>query len=68
MNTMQSPSTLSKFGFDVESRSYRRNFSKYENHNVSQAIERYESYERHKKKLNEIENSASPLRAKRVNV
>ena len=45
---------MSKFGNDVESRSYRRDYSKYENSNVSEAIERYESYERHKKKLNEI--------------
>ena len=35
INTMHSPRTLSKFGLDVETRSYRRNFSKYENQNVS---------------------------------
>ena len=60
LGLISSPITVSKFGFEVEHKSYRRNFSKFNDSNVSTAIERFESYERHKKKLQEIERSGSP--------
>lgn len=63
---MHSPMGISQYSYINQPGSYKRNFSKYNDDNVSIAIERFESYERHKKKLEEIKRKESPLSKRKL--